>query len=88
MKQIIGKTNNLLWLSPKYSEVHCREEHHKHIHMLVPSVVIASGPPLWHASFYRLFSWQKPTKNQNNKMQNICILEFVSCYYAWYMSSL
>ena len=51
--------------------------------MPVPSIVIASEPPLWCASFYRLFDWQRPTKNQINQMQNICILEFVSWYYAW-----
>jgi len=51
--------------------------------MPVPSIVIASEPPLWCASFYQLFAWQRPIKNQINEMQNICILLFVSCYYAW-----
>jgi len=88
MKQIIGKTNCLLWLSPKYSEVHHRKEHHKHRSTLVPSTVIASKHLLWCASSYRLFAWQRPTKNQISEMQNICILEFVSCYYAWQVNQI
>ena len=86
---LANETNNwqnkqlLLWLSPTYSEFYHHKEHHKHRSMPVPSIVMASEPPLWCAAFYRLFAWQRPTKNQINEMQNICILLFVSCYYAW-----
>jgi len=84
MKQIIGKTScSCCGYRLRIVNFTTAQKHHEHRSMPVPSIVIAREPPLWCASFYRLFAWQRPTKNQINEMQNICILQFVSCYYAW-----